>query len=72
MDRLQDRIAMSQSERDLLKVMAAVLLGKRSQAEAARLLQLSVRQVRRIQRRLEQEGDAGPCIGCAGVPRIGS
>jgi transposase len=59
MERLQDRIAMSQSERDLVKVMAPVLQGKRTQAEAARLLHLSVRQVRRLQRRLEQEGDAG-------------
>jgi hypothetical protein len=59
MDRLQDRIVMNQSERDLLKVMAPVLQGKRTQGEAARLLRLSVRQVRRIQKRLEQEGDAG-------------
>ena len=39
--------------------MASVLEGKATQAEAARLLGLSVRQVRRIQRRLEAEGDAG-------------
>ena len=59
MERLQDRIVMSQSDRDVLKTMAAVLQGKRSQAEAARLLGLTVRQVRRIQRRLEAEGDTG-------------
>jgi len=54
-----DRIAMSQRERDRLKVMASVLEDKRTQVAAARLLGLSVRQVRRIQRRLEHEGDAG-------------
>lgn len=54
-----DRIAMSQRERDVLKVMEGVLRGDRSQVEAARLLRLSVRQVRRIQRRLEAEGDEG-------------
>jgi transposase len=54
-----DRIAMSQPERDRLKVMAPVLDGRRTQSEAARLLELCVRQVRRIQRRLEQEGDLG-------------
>ena len=57
MDR--DRIAMSQAERDRLKVMASVLTRQRTQSEAARLLGRSVRQVRRIQRRLEAEGDGG-------------
>lgn len=54
-----DRIAMSQRERDVLKVMSGVLRGERSQVEASRLLGRSVRQVRRIQRRLEGEGDEG-------------
>lgn len=54
-----DRIEMSQRERDRLKVMALVLEGKRLQKEAARLLGLTVRQVRRLQRRLEVDGDAG-------------
>jgi transposase len=54
-----DRIAMSQRERDRLRVMSAVLEGQRTQAEAARLMDLCVRQVRRVQRRLEEEGDAG-------------
>lgn len=54
-----DRVAMSQRERDRLKMMAPVLEGERTQAEAARLLKLCVRQVRRVQRRLEQDGDAG-------------
>lgn len=59
MERQEDRIAMKQSERDVLKIMEPVLQGKRTQVEAARLLKLTVRQVRRIQRRLQKEGDAG-------------
>ena len=57
----EDRIEMSQRERDVLKVMAPVLKGKRTQAEAARLRERSVRQVRRIQRRLAADG--GPVKG---------
>src|SRR6516165_8012373 len=56
---MESRIEMSQRDRDTLKVMAAVLKGERTQSEAARLLGKSTRQVRRIQRRLETEGDAG-------------
>ncbi len=56
---MESRIAMSQRERDVLKVMGAVLRGERTQAEAARSLRKSARQVRRLQRRLEAEGDAG-------------
>jgi len=63
-----DRIAMSQRERDLLKIMAPVLDGKRTQAEAARLADLSVRQVRRLQRKLEQGGDAVLVHGLRGQP----
>lgn len=55
----KDRKEMSQEERDVLKVMSEVLGGRRTQSEAARLLGRSVRQVRRIQRRLEREGDGG-------------
>ena len=50
---------MSQRERGVLKVMGPVLVGERTQAEACRLLGKTVRQVRRIQRRLEAEGDVG-------------
>ena len=56
---MEDRISMSARERDVLKVMGAVLSGERTQVEAARLLSKSVRQVRRIARRLEAEGDRG-------------
>lgn len=55
----RDRIEMSYRERDRVKVMASVLEGQRTQREAARLLKLSVRQARRIQRRIEAEGDVG-------------
>jgi transposase len=65
---LSDRIIMNQYERDTLKIMAPVLQGKRTQAEAARLLRLSVRQVRRIQRKLEQGGDAALAHGLRGKP----
>jgi transposase len=63
-----DRIAMSQRERDLLKIMAPVLQGKRTQGEAARLADLSVRQIRRVQRKLEQVGDAALVHGLRGQP----
>ena len=53
----EDRLAMSQRERDVLKVLQSVVDGKRTQAEAARLLDLSSRQVRRLQRKLEAHGD---------------
>jgi transposase len=54
---MEDRIEMSAREREVLKVMSGVLRGERTQREAARLLKKSERQVRRIQRRLEVEGD---------------
>src|SRR5271166_888279 len=52
-------VSMSQRERDVLKVMSAVPRRERTQSEAAWLLRKSERQVRRLQRRLEAEGDAG-------------
>src|SRR5262245_22052279 len=54
-----DRIAMSQRARDILTLLKPVLTGQRTQAEAARLLGLSTRQVRRLVARLRAEGDAG-------------
>jgi hypothetical protein len=64
----EDRIEMSQQERDRLKVMAPVMSGERTQREAARLLKLCVRQVRRLQRRLEAGGDAAIIHGLRGRP----
>jgi transposase len=50
---------MSQHERDRLKVLHAVQQGQFTQREAARLLRLSDRQVRRLLQRLDHDGDAG-------------
>src|SRR3954464_7390642 len=63
-----DRIPMSQKERDVLKVMHSVLKGERTQAEAARLLRISVRQVRRIQRKREVGGNGALVDGLRGRP----
>ncbi len=63
-----DRTPMSQKERDVLKVMHGVLKGERTQAQAAHLLQITVRQVRRIQRRLEAGGDQALIHGLRGKP----
>jgi hypothetical protein len=52
-----DRIAMSQKERDVLKILYGVLHGERTQAEAARLLGFTTRHVRRLQRKLQAGGD---------------
>jgi transposase len=59
---------MSQRERDRLKTMSAVLRGDRTQAEAARLLGVTDRTIRRWQRRLEREGDSGIIHGLRGKP----
>ena len=67
-----DRIEMSVRDRDVLKVMSSVLEGRRSQAEAARLLKRSVRQVRRLQRRLERDGDGAVVHVCRQQPRVAS
>jgi transposase len=65
---MESRISMSQRERDVLKVVSQVVTGKRSQVEASRLLGKSVRQVRRIVRRLESEGDEGVIHRLRGRP----
>jgi transposase len=54
-----DRIEMNREERDRLKVLHGVRQGERTQKEAARLLRLTVRQIRRLVRRLEASGDQG-------------
>ncbi len=63
-----DRIPMSQRERDRLRVLHSVLEGQRSQVEAACLLRLSTRQVRRLLQRLQQGGDAALVHGLRGQP----
>jgi Winged helix-turn helix len=63
-----DRIPMSQKERDVLKILHGVIDGQRTQAQAAHLLKLSIRQVRRIQRKLEAGGDQALIHGLRGKP----
>jgi transposase len=63
-----DRIPMSQRERDRLRVLHSVLEGQRTQAEAARLLKLTPRHLRRLLHRLQQEGDAALVHGLRGRP----
>src|SRR5688500_18340093 len=65
---LSDRIFMSQRERDVLNVLRAVERGDRNQAQAARLLGLSTRQVRRLQHKLQVGGDAALVHGLRGKP----
>ena len=60
--------ALSQRELDILKVLAPVLEGKRSQTEAARLLDLTPRHVRRLLRRLQDGGDAALAHRLRGQP----
>src|SRR4029077_20266678 len=60
--------AMSQRGRDVLKVMQGVLDGKRTQVEAARLLDVTTRQIRTIQKRLRAEGDQALVHGLRGRP----
>ena len=50
---------MSRKERDRLKVLARAAEGRLRQVEAARLMKLSVRHARRLQKRYEAEGDKG-------------
>jgi transposase len=55
----EERIGMSQRERDRLRVLQEVEGRHLRQVEAAARLKLSVRQVRRLQRRWRAEGDGG-------------
>jgi hypothetical protein len=63
-----DRISMSQPERDVLKILQRIHTGGLTQIEAARLLRLSSRQVRRLQRRLADEGDQAVVHRLRGEP----
>jgi hypothetical protein len=55
----EERINLSQPERDRLRVLHELEQGHLQQIEAARRLRLSARQIRRLAVRLEQEGDRG-------------
>src|SRR6266852_6680302 len=61
-------LEMSQRDRDRLKVLHGVIQGERPQKEAARLLRLSGRQVRRLVRRLRESGDRGVIHRLRGRP----
>src|SRR5260370_41717235 len=63
-----DRIEMSQRERDRLKVLHGVKEGEYTQAKAAQLLGLTVRQGRRLQECLAERGDVGLVHGLRGRP----
>lgn len=64
----QDRITMSQRERDCLAIMRGVVSGERTQVDAARLLHKSVRQIRRLQVKLQTHGDGAIVHGLRGKP----
>jgi hypothetical protein len=61
-----DRIAMSQRERDRLRVLQDVKEGRYTQAKAAELLKLTARQVRRLQQRWRRRGPAALVHGLRG------
>jgi len=61
-------LRMSRKERDRLKVIEPLAEGRLTQAEAATLMGLSVRQVRRILGRYRAEGDAGLLHRARGRP----
>src|SRR6185295_14373915 len=66
--RTDAQVSLSQRELDTLKVLAAVRDGQRSQVEAARLLGLTPRHVRRLLRKLQDGGDAALAHGLRGQP----
>jgi hypothetical protein len=59
---------LSQRELDILKALAPVLEGPRTQVEAARLLDLTPRHVRRLVARLRAGGDGALGHGLRGRP----
>jgi len=59
---------MSQRERDRLKILHGLEEGQYSQAKAAQLLDLTPRQVRRLQRQLADHGDASLVHRLRGQP----
>jgi transposase len=62
----EDRLAMSQKERDRLKVLHEVERGQLTQKQAAEQLKLSERQVRRLAGKLRRQGDAAVVHGLRG------
>jgi len=62
----EERLELSKKERDWLKVLHDVERGHVTQVEAAVRMGLSTRQVRRLLRRVESEGDVGLIHGLRG------
>ncbi len=61
-------VPLRQRELDILKVLTPVLEGQRTQTEAARLLDITPRHVRRLLRRIQQGGDSALLHGLCGRP----
>lgn len=66
--RKEESVPLSQRELDTLKVLAAVRDGQRSQVEAARLLGLTARHVRRLLRSIQERGDQAQAVGLRRQP----
>jgi hypothetical protein len=66
--RKKARVSLSGRELEVVEVLALVEEGKRSQAEAARLLGITTRHVRRLLAKLASEGPAGLTHGLCGRP----
>jgi hypothetical protein len=62
----EDRLAMSQKERDRLKVLHEVSRGQLTQKAAAGQLRVSERQLRRLARKLREQGDGAVVHGLRG------
>lgn len=59
-------LRMSQKERDRIRVLEDVIRGRLKQGEAAKVLGISTRQVRRIVKRYKKDGDQGLVHGLRG------
>lgn len=63
----EERLALSQKERDRLKELHTVLAGQLKVGEAAKRLSVSPRQVRRLLRKVREQGDRGVIHGLRGL-----
>jgi predicted DNA-binding protein (UPF0251 family) len=63
-----ERIALSQRERDRLRILQEVQQGHLTQVEAAARVQLSDHQMRRLLRRIREHGDRAVIHGLRGRP----
>ncbi len=65
---MEATVTMTRSERERWRVIEAVLEGRLSQAGAGARLQLSVRQIKRLRRRVREQGAAGVVSRKRGAP----